>query len=79
MIQKLPGDKTYAADLTDGHIREKINEMIDKINYIEEQLISKICTSPLKRYYREDYGHRYEVDENGNPVILPITIVGGPQ
>jgi hypothetical protein len=70
MITKLNPVREFNSEAEGRIIRSKINEIIDFLNNLS-------LITPPKRYYREDYGWRYEVDENGNPIIPTIPIVGG--
>ena len=65
----IPMSKKYADELFNlmREAYKKINELTDKVNELENQIKSP---AP-KRYFREDYGYKYEVDEHGNPIFPP--------
>jgi hypothetical protein len=48
-------------------IMNKVNELVNKVNELE----TLIQSQPPKRHFRNDYGHIYEVDEFGDPIIGP--------
>lgn len=64
MIYEIPNWR----ENTNQDIINKINELITKINELE----SMIKSQPPKRYFRNDFGHIYEVDEFGNLIFNPV-------